>query len=127
VTRLHADLPGVSNSAQESARGHLGVLPGREAWRRMVLDILDRRAVLLTVDGRHSPNGWREVWLAELAGLSLRVVWSPDGGLAIAVLPLRQRPLSHRMLHVDACKHGQPTRAVPRRALAREHDWFALA
>lgn len=130
MIHLHARLPGVSNHAQHRAVDYLGELPSRGEWMQLLLDILDRRAVLLNSD---DGSGRRcEIYLCELRGRRLRAVWAPGWGgapaMLVTLMPLRERSLSHTVCHSDARKGMTgPTRREPRRALARERDWLSHA
>ncbi|MBX9752296.1 MAG: hypothetical protein K5Q68_22090 [Roseococcus sp.] len=110
--RLLRNLPGVSDHAQLRTHERLPCAPTRAQWLQLVLDILDRRAALLSVDTRTRDE--REHWLCLVAGQPMRVVWKPSVAMVITVMPLRAKPLSHRPLIIDASKRGH-TKPEPSR------------
>lgn len=114
------DLPGVSNHAQLRAMERLPAPLTRGEWLQLVLDILDRRAALLSVNT--DTGTFRETWLCLVAGQPMRVVWMPAVALVITIMRPRKRALTHQIKHSDARKHGL-MRPAPRRVLARERDW----
>lgn len=72
----------VTTHAQERAAQRLGRALSRREWLAIILDIVERRALLLG-DGR---NG-QVIYLVEVGSVPMRVVWSPERALALTVLP----------------------------------------
>jgi hypothetical protein len=73
-------IPGVSRHARDRMQERHGRDLTRTEWRGAVLDIIDRRATLLSV----APNG--EIWAVGIGCLTIRMVWRPEHGLIATVL-----------------------------------------
>ena len=80
-------IPGVGAHARDRAAQRLGRDLTREEWLEAVARILDRRAVLLC----RMPNG-SEHYLHEIGGVAVRLVWQPDYGMVVTVLPAEMAP-----------------------------------
>lgn len=118
--RLVANLPGVSDHAQIRAAERLARRLTRSDWLQLVLDILDRRAALLSV--RMEGLERRETWLCLVGEEAMRVVWAPETAMVLTLFPPRPRSLSHTLRHVDSKASG-PNRPEPRRPAQHARDW----
>lgn len=76
-------IPGVSLHARQRMMERHGFDPSREDWERVVLEIIDRRALLM---GRHHKTG-RERFRVLLGGMQVEVWWSPDCAQIVTVMP----------------------------------------
>ncbi|MBX9697908.1 MAG: hypothetical protein K2X74_00670 [Acetobacteraceae bacterium] len=79
--------PGVSDHAHDRAALRLGRNLTQTEWLGLVLSILDRRAVLLSVQ----PDGL-EQWLGCVGEVPLRVVWAPGTATIVTLLEVDRGP-----------------------------------
>lgn len=78
---------GVSRHAQERMAQYYGAA-SRAEWHDLLLQILDRRAVLVSTRlPRHADETWNEIWACQVRGDTVRVVWSPLSAIVVTVLP----------------------------------------
>lgn len=81
-------IPGVTRHAQERLADHYGIVASKAAWLEAVMSILDRRALLVRVQGTPGRDDLlSEVYALTLAGQAIEVVWKPSVGAVVTVLP----------------------------------------
>lgn len=84
-------IPGVSRHARERAVERLGRDPPRHEWQAVVLAITDRSAMLVSTQrDRPAPA---DVYAVMLAGQCTQVLWRPDLGLIVTVVPVAARAI----------------------------------
>ena len=81
-----AQIPDVSGHARLRMAERYGHDLSDAAWMTLVEAILARRVVMV----RHGRNGG-EVYACPIGAMTVRVVWSPQHGVVMTVLPLRHR------------------------------------
>ncbi|MBR0682761.1 hypothetical protein GXW74_19875 [Roseomonas eburnea] len=77
-----SDIPHVTDHAIERARQRLGRTLRRDEWNALLLAVVERRALLLAT----RPGG-KEIWLASVGEVPVRVVWAPDTAIIVTILP----------------------------------------
>lgn len=97
---------GVSHHAWERAAERMGRPLRSEEWRAVLLQVLDRKAVLLS---RQDDMG--EIYLVAVGTVSMRIVWNPFQACVVTVLPTDTTSLSAAE---EALRNG-PIRASMRR------------
>lgn len=78
---------GVSNHAQTRMREYHDAVSHAE-WRGLLLQILDRQAVLVeTKLPRRINEAWNETYACTMRGKTVLVVWAPLNAIVVTVLP----------------------------------------
>ena len=83
---LEVDLPCVTNHAQMRAHERCVLPPTRLEWVNCVMDIMDRRGVLLRSEHVGNRNRMREHWIVYLGDERIIAVWAPYLSLLVTVL-----------------------------------------
>ena len=78
-------IPGVTRHAMERAAERIGRDLSRDEWRAVVAALVERRALVLAVDGV------RVTYAVALGALHLTVVWCETDAAVVTVLPLTGR------------------------------------
>lgn len=98
-----------------------GFTPTAAQGDAAVLDIIERRAVLLGV----RPGG-KEDWLVRLGPFQVRVVYAPEAALIVTVLAPESRPAAKidafRASRLPACRE-EATRYLRGKRLSRRTVW----
>lgn len=107
-------IPGVGAHARDRMRERLGRDLPREEWLAAVESILERRATLLC-SLEHAAH-----YLYEVGEVRIRLVWRPDLGMIVTVLPAEAPPTAmldrvirnsriRQTFRRSAWKHGKRT------------------
>lgn len=79
-------IAGVSRHARLRAIERLGFDPPAAEWRAAVLAITDRTAPLVARDASRGEGGPVDVYLVQLGGRAVQVLWKPEHGVLVTLV-----------------------------------------
>lgn len=112
-------IPGVSPHAAQRQEERWGSIWSRSTWLDVVLQIIDRRAVLVRAEPPPPKEPHTEIWLVTTPDGPVRVIWKPERALIATILG--------STAHFNSAQHSRVVLRENRRAqVGRERgrdDW----